>query len=76
MWVNIVILAISLIATAVALQVRPPEQKPASFEDINLPTADEGRPIPVVYGTYLVQAPNVVWWGNPSTEPVRTKSGK
>lgn len=43
------------------LQPRP---KRGKREQPEFPTADEGRPIPVVWGTCLIDAPNVVWYGD------------
>lgn len=34
-----------------------------------IPTAEEGRPIPVVFGTRILSQPNVVWWGNTHNTP-------
>lgn len=41
-----------------------PEPRPASLEDVEAPTADQGRAIPVVFGTMVVKAPNIVWYGD------------
>lgn len=40
------------------------QAKPADLGDFNFPTAEEGRVIPVVYGTVKLSAPNVIWYGN------------
>ena len=75
MYVQLVILVIAIIA-AVALQPKPPGRKPSSLEEIDIPTADEGRPIPVVYGTVVTKSPNVVWYGDLGYQPVKQKGGK
>lgn len=64
MW-EIVIYIVALIV-AVALVPRPNSdaQKPASLSDFEAPTAEPGRPIPVVFGTVLLKSPNVVWYGD------------
>jgi hypothetical protein len=75
MWFYIVVLVIVAIV-AVACQPRTPEPKPPTLTDIEVPTAEEGRPIPVVFGTYLVQSPNVVWYGDLSYKKIKSKGGK
>lgn len=40
------------------------EQQPSSLDDIKVPTAEVGRELQVVFGTKLVQGPNVVWCGD------------
>lgn len=47
-----------------ALAPRPPKKKPASLEDFELPTAEEGRPIPVAFGSPLIRGLNTLWYGN------------
>jgi hypothetical protein len=37
---------------------------PSSLGDFNLPTAQEGRAIPAVFGTCKIGGPNVVWYGD------------
>jgi len=50
--------------------------QPSSIGDFQLPTADEARAIPVVWGTCDIRGPNVVSYGNlqiiPITESVKT----
>jgi len=48
----------------------------ASLDDFSLPTAEEGRPIPVVFGTVLITGPNVVWAGDLKADPIKKKGGK
>jgi hypothetical protein len=71
-------IAVLLIATyvAYALAPKPPQPKPASLEDFDIPTAEEGRPLPMIFGTVLVRGPNVIWYGDLGTEPIKSKSGK
>ena len=61
-----------------ALSPRPKVEKPqaAGLDDFTLPTAEEGRPIPVVFGTMLITGPNVVWAGDLKVDPIKKKGGK
>ena len=74
MWYLVVIVVAALVS--VALAPIPPEAKPASLSDVDVPTAEEGRPIPVVFGTVLLRGANVVWYGDLAADPIRKKGGK
>jgi hypothetical protein len=71
----LIVLAIS-ITVSIALAPKPPQPKPASLADFDVPTAEEGRPIPVVFGTVTVTGPNVIWYGDLRTQAIRSKGGK
>jgi hypothetical protein len=71
----IAILVISAFVSA-ALAPKPPAPKPASLSDFDVPTAEQGRPIPVVFGTVTITGPNVIWYGNLRTQAIKTKGGK
>lgn len=49
---------------------RSNEQQPAGLGDFNFPTATEGRPVPLIWGTVKVNAPNVVWYGDLRPEAI------
>lgn len=70
-----VVLVISY-AITYALAPKPPTPKPAALEDFDVPVAEEGRPIPVVFGTVLVTGANVVWYGDLSTTAIMGEGGK
>ena len=74
MWYLVVIVVAALVY--VALAPKPPAPKPAELSDVDAPTAEEGRPIPVVFGTVLITGPNVVWAGDLKVDPIRKKGGK
>jgi hypothetical protein len=59
-----------------ALAPKPPKPKPASLQDFDAPTAEEGRSIPVVFGTVWLKGPNVLWFGDLQSEPIKSKGGK
>ncbi len=67
----LVIVVAALIS--VALAPKPPEPKPASLSDIDAPTAEERRPIPVVFGTVLLHGSNVLWYGDLEADPIKKK---
>lgn len=64
----------SLISAALAPKPKPP--KPASITDFELPTAEEGREIPVVFGEVWITGPNVLWYGDLASKPIKKKAKK
>lgn len=55
---------------------RLPSQTAAGVGDFNIPTATEGRPVPVVIGgTMRVNAPNCIWYGSFIADPKTVTTG-
>lgn len=75
MWGYLAIFAVTLFAVY-ALTPKPQNSKPAGMEDIEAPTAEEGREIPVLFGRRQIKGPNVVWYGDLKTTPIKSKGGK
>ncbi len=71
-------LAIFLVAFVIAYSIAPKPQvrKPAGLEEFQAPTAQEGREIPVLFGTRDLNGPNVVWYGDLDVVPIVKKGGK
>lgn len=66
----IVVLIIST-AISYAMMPKPPAaQPPSEISDFDVPTAEEGRPIPVVFGTVKIKGANVLWYGDLSSSPI------
>ena len=63
-----------MIALSMLLAPKPKVPKsslrPVSLEQFDIPTAEEGRPIQVLFGKKYVMAPNVVWYGHLKTQQV------
>lgn len=47
--------------------------KPSGLGDFTLPTAMEGRAIPVAFGTVKMAGPNVTWYGDLAVRPIKKK---
>ena len=58
------------------LAPKPPDAKSASIGDFDVPTAEQDRAIPVIFGRVWVTGPNVVWYGDLKVVPIKKKSGK
>lgn len=61
------VLSLAIVASMPKPQVAPPAQ----FDAIKAPTAEEGRAIPVLFGTRHIEGPNVVWYGDFKTEEIK-----
>ncbi len=72
---QLALLVVSYFISA-ALAPKPPKPKPAALEDFDIPVAEQGRPIPVVFGTMLLTGPNVLWYGDLRTTAIQEKGGK
>lgn len=75
MWLYIAVFVVAL-AVSYAMTPKPQSQPPAGLGDIKAPTAEEGREIPVLFGTRDIEGPNVVWYGDLKTVAIRKKGGK
>ena len=58
-----------MVALAYVLRPKPPSSgikppMPAGIEEFSIPTAEEGRPIQVLFGKRREQGPNVIWYGD------------
>lgn len=71
----VAMLVASFVITAL-LMPKPQNAKPASLEDFDVPTAEDGREIPVLFGTRDIEAPNCVWYGDLKAKAIKKKGGK
>lgn len=72
--VDDIIIILVAVALSIALAPKIPRPKSATISDFDLPTAEEGRAIPVVFGQVDITGPNVLWYGQLSTTPIRKHS--
>lgn len=63
-WFAILLVALILQVVAYLLAPKPKKEKPPAAEDMEDPTADAGRPVPVVFGTVTVKGLNILWFGD------------
>lgn len=62
MWMLLVMLVMLIVSYA--LMPRPKMAKPEAMKDMENPTAEAGRPVPVIFGTITVAGVNVLWFGD------------
>lgn len=58
-----------------ALTPKPQNAPRPGIGDIKAPTASAGREISVLFGCRTMRAPNVVWWGDLRTTPIKSSTG-
>lgn len=63
-WNFVIQLAIGLALSVISylLTPRPKQQQPDATKDIEKPTSETGRPIPVVFGTLTIKSPNCLFY--------------
>ena len=66
MFMFIVQILVSIAMSLLAYMLAPKAKtaKPEAAAEMENPTADAGRPIPVVFGTITVKGPNFLWYGD------------
>lgn len=50
-------------------------QKPPDVDSVTVPLAEDGREIPVVFGTVWLEGPNVCQYSTPTFTAIKKKSG-
>ncbi len=70
MWVQLALFVLSAVVSAM-LAPKPPVPKKASLVDFDVPSAEQDRAIPVIFGKVRVTGPNVVWYGDLNTIAIK-----
>lgn len=65
-WLVALLISLALQIVAYIIMPKPKTAKPEAAKDLENPTAEAGRPIPVVFGTVTVKGPNIIWYGEKS----------
>ncbi|WP_165856725.1 hypothetical protein [Marinobacter sp. JSM 1782161] len=76
MWPVIALLVVSLAATYFLAPGADSQASASGLDDISAPTAEEGKEIPVLFGTRDIESANVVWYGDLRTVAIKKKGGK
>ena len=74
-WVYAIVFIASLVVSY-SMMPKFETRPPAGLDEIQAPTAEVGREIPVLFGTRKMDGPNVVWYGDLRTVPIKSKGGK
>ncbi len=70
------VIALVALVVGYALAPKPSGQQNATQGTVEAPTADEGREIPVLFGTRDIKGANVVWYGDIKAVAIKKKGGK
>ena len=69
------LLLLTVATTVVGALLAPhPHIYPSALGTFSLPTAQEGRAIPVVFGTVMIKGGNTVWWGDLKAVPIKASA--
>ena len=70
--------AIGLVFSYISFLLRPTPEPPkaATLDDVDIPVAKQGQEIAKIYGTVWMRSPNVHWYGDFKTVPIKATSGK
>lgn len=74
-WWYVAVIVVSAILSY-ALAPKPAQPPKPTLEDFDVTTAEEGRPIPVVFGEVWIKGSNIIWYGDLDTDPIKVKGGK
>ena len=74
MWTQILVWVVTTVIGAL-LSPRPPKPASVSPGTVDVPVAEQGKPIPVLFGTRVIRQANCVWYGDIKTTEIRQTSG-
>lgn len=66
-WWLIIVAAVAAVAISLVLRPKAKTPKPDMAKDLENPTAEAGRPVPVPFGTIMVKGANELWFGDKSS---------
>lgn len=72
-YLALVVISIAINVVVALLMPKPKNNSPSSTREFEAPTADAGRPVPVVFGTVTVKSSNVLWYGEKATHEYKVK---
>lgn len=72
-WVIMLAISLAINVASYILAPKPKGARPDSVQELEEPTAEAGRPIPVLFGTVELKSPNVLWFGDKSTRRYEIK---
>lgn len=70
------LVGIALQVIGYLLMPKPPGPKPPTLDDFKDPTAEAGRPIPVVFGSITISGPNHMGFWDKAISTRNRKSSK
>lgn len=74
LWWVVLLINVATMALSGLLQ-KAPKVKASALGDLQVPTAEEGRNLPVFWGTCCMRSPNVVWYGDYKVKAIKKSMG-
>lgn len=73
-----IVLIIMIVASLLAQALRPKPKPPpaATLADVNIPTIEQGTPVPVPFGDVWCDNWFVLWYGDLGNVPIKAKGKK
>ena len=62
-WLVALLISVAISIASYIIMPKPKAPKPEAAKDMESPTADAGRPLPVVFGTMTIKGINCLWFG-------------
>lgn len=75
-WEYLAFAVISAVVSYGLNMVLAPTPEGATAGTMDIPSATDGSAIPVCFGTNIIKQPNIIWYGDPSTTPIKKSGGK
>lgn len=61
-----ILISLAISFVAYLLSPKPQKAAPPAVQDLESPTAEAGRPIPVLFGDLTISGTNILWFGDKS----------
>ena len=74
-WFVQILIGLVLNIVAYLIMPKPKVNQPGEVKDLNDPTAEAGRPVPVLFGTITIKGLNILWYGEKRRIMVDKDSG-
>lgn len=71
LWFFVKLIIMVALSMLLAPKVKTRKMRPLGLEQFDIPTAEEGRAIQVLFGKKYVASPNVVWFGHLKTQAIK-----
>lgn len=73
-WVIMLAIALAVNVASYVLMPKPKAPKPGAVEQADDPTAEAGKPMPVLFGTVEMRENNILWFGDKTTRTYEVKA--
>lgn len=73
-WFIPFLISLAMMVIAYLIMPKPKQPKPPETKDLEDPTAEAGRPIPVLFGTMTIKGLNCLWFGDKGYHKYKVKA--